>query len=69
MSRNRNTTIKHQNINVIQTEKMTKKYGGTIEVANLSIIVREVEIYEFLGLNGAGKTTAIRFLFGMINPH
>jgi ABC-2 type transport system ATP-binding protein len=53
-------------MNLIQTEKLTKKFGDTIAVDNVSINVREGEIYGFLGLNGAGKTTAIRLLLGMI---
>ncbi len=53
-------------MNVIQTEKLTKKFGDTIAVDNVSINVREGEIYGFLGLNGAGKTTTIRLLLGMI---
>ncbi|NJK97831.1 MAG: ABC transporter ATP-binding protein [Bacteroidales bacterium] len=53
-------------MNVIQTERLTKKFGDTIAVNDVSINVREGEIYGFLGLNGAGKTTAIRLLLGMI---
>lgn len=37
-------------------------------VDDVSINVREGEIYGFLGLNGAGKTTTIRLLLGMIKP-
>lgn len=56
-------------MNVIQAEKLTKKFGDTIAVDDVSINVREGEIYGFLGLNGAGKTTTIRLLLGMIKPH
>lgn len=55
-------------MNVIQTENLTKKFGDTVAVNDVSINVREGEIYGFLGLNGAGKTTAIRLLLGMIKP-
>lgn len=55
-------------MNVIKTENLTKRFGDTIAVNSLSINVREGEIYGFLGLNGAGKTTAIRLLLGMIKP-
>ena len=55
-------------MNIIQTENLTKKFGGTTAVDNVSINVREGEIYGFLGLNGAGKTTTIRLLLGMIKP-
>ncbi len=55
-------------MNVIQTEKLTKRFSDTIAVDDVSINVREGEIYGFLGLNGAGKTTTIRLLLGMIKP-
>jgi len=55
-------------MNVIQTDNLTKKFGDTIAVDNISINVRHGEIYGFLGLNGAGKTTLIRLLLGMIKP-
>ena len=50
----------------IETENLGKRYGEVIAVENLSLRVREGEIYAFLGLNGAGKTTTIRMLLGMI---
>jgi ABC-2 type transport system ATP-binding protein len=55
-------------MNIIQTENLTKKFGDTVAVDQVSIHVREGEIYGFLGLNGAGKTTTIRLLLGMISP-
>jgi len=56
-------------MNILQTEYLTKKFGDTIAVDDVSINVREGEIYGFLGLNGAGKTTTIRLLLGMIKPN
>lgn len=53
---------------IIQTEGLTKRYGDTTAVDNVSIHVEEGEIYGFLGLNGAGKTTLIRLLLGLIKP-
>lgn len=53
-------------MNVIQTHGLTKKYGDTIAVNNVSMHVQQGEIYGFLGLNGAGKTTLIRMLLGLI---
>ena len=52
----------------IETENLGKHYGDVIAVTHLSLRVPEGEIYAFLGLNGAGKTTAIRMLLGMIKP-
>ena len=55
-------------MNVIQTKNLTKSFGDTIAINDVSINVRESEIYGFLGLNGAGKTTAIRLMLNMIKP-
>ncbi|MBX3238869.1 MAG: ABC transporter ATP-binding protein [Chitinophagaceae bacterium] len=53
---------------IIKTDGLTKSYGKTVAVDNISIHVNKGEIYGFLGLNGAGKTTLIRTLLGMIKP-
>lgn len=55
-------------MNIIATENLTKRFKDTIALEDVSINVREGEIYGFLGLNGAGKTTTIRLLLGMIKP-
>lgn len=52
----------------IATHHLTKRYPHTIAVQDLSLQVGVGEIYGFLGLNGAGKTTFIRMLLGMIRP-
>jgi len=53
---------------VIRTENLSKNYGDVLAVSDISLNVRQGEIYGFLGLNGAGKTTTIRMLLGMIRP-
>ncbi len=53
---------------IIGTDRLTKCFGKTTAVDDLSIQVNQGEIYGFLGLNGAGKTTLIRMLLGMIKP-
>ncbi|MDO5105400.1 ABC transporter ATP-binding protein, partial [Capnocytophaga sp.] len=53
---------------VIQTNSLSKRFGATLAVNNISVHVKQGEIYGFLGLNGAGKTTLIRMLLGMIKP-
>jgi ABC-2 type transport system ATP-binding protein len=52
----------------IETEDLGKNYGDVRAVEHLSLRVAEGEIYAFLGLNGAGKTTAIRMMLGMTKP-
>ena len=52
----------------IKTESLSKHFKALKAVDDLSINIREGEIYGFLGLNGAGKTTTIRMLLGLIRP-
>jgi ABC-2 type transport system ATP-binding protein len=52
----------------IETEDLGKHYKDVKAVEHLSLRVGEGEIYAFLGLNGAGKTTSIRMLLGMTKP-
>jgi ABC-type multidrug transport system ATPase subunit len=53
---------------IIRIERLTKFYGDVHAVENVSLSVRKGEIYAFLGLKGAGKTTMIRMLLGMVKP-
>lgn len=52
----------------IETNNLSKFYGDVRALHNVSLRVKRGEIYGFLGLNGAGKTTAIRAMLGMIRP-
>jgi ABC-2 type transport system ATP-binding protein len=53
---------------VIETEKLTKRFGNFTAVDEISFKVFEGEIFGFLGANGAGKTTAMRMLTGLLHP-
>lgn len=53
---------------MIVTKNLSKSYKGVQAVDKVSLRVEKGEIYGFLGLNGAGKTTMIRMLLGMIRP-
>jgi ABC-2 type transport system ATP-binding protein len=54
---------------VVRTHSLTKRYrGGVLALDGADLRIERGEIYGFLGLNGAGKTTAIRMLLGMISP-
>ena len=53
----------------VMTSGLTKRYrGGVLAVDRVDLRVARGEIYAFLGLNGAGKSTTIRMLLGMIRP-
>jgi ABC-2 type transport system ATP-binding protein len=52
----------------IQTERLAKSYGTVEAVKEINLSVRPHSITAFLGLNGAGKSTTIKMLLGMIRP-
>ena len=52
----------------IETNNLSKNYGNVRALHKVNLRVKYGEIYGFLGLNGAGKTTAIRTMLGMIRP-
>jgi len=53
--------------NIIEIKKLTKYYGKTLGVKNLSIEVKKSEVFGFIGPNGAGKSTTIRCILNLIN--
>lgn len=52
----------------LETRKLTKEYGDTTAVNDLSFTVDEGDICGFLGPNGAGKTTTIKLLLSFLRP-
>jgi gliding motility-associated transport system ATP-binding protein len=53
---------------MIQVENLTKRYGPTLAVSDVSFEVQKGEVLGFLGPNGAGKTTTMRILTGYLTP-
>ena len=53
---------------VLQTKNLTKYYGKRLALDHLNLSVRRGCIYGLLGRNGAGKTTAIKLLLGLMKP-
>ncbi len=54
--------------NAVIIDKLTKKFGDFVAVDQITLTVEKGEIFGFLGANGAGKTTAIRMLCGLLLP-
>jgi ABC-2 type transport system ATP-binding protein len=52
----------------IETHDLTKVFGTYTAVDHINVQVNAGEIFGFLGANGAGKTTAIRMLCGLLEP-
>lgn len=53
---------------VIAVEQLVKRFGSFTSVDNLSFDVRAGEVFGLLGSNGAGKSTTIRMLCGLLTP-
>lgn len=53
---------------VIETKNLTRRFGDFVAVNEISFAVHAGEIFGFLGANGAGKTTAMRMLCGLLHP-
>ena len=53
---------------VIETKKLTKKYGHETAIHDVDLHVRKGRIYGLLGRNGAGKTTTMKLLLGLTDP-
>lgn len=58
----------HQKQTVLEIEHLQKYYKKNIGVKDISLSVKKGEIFGFLGSNGAGKSTTIRCLLGLIKP-
>ncbi len=52
----------------IQTNNLTKTFSNYTAVDHINVNIIKGEIFGFLGANGAGKTTAIRMLCGLLTP-
>jgi ABC-2 type transport system ATP-binding protein len=53
---------------MIEAHSLTKRYGGTLAVDNVSFTVEPGKITGFVGPNGAGKTTTMRLILGLDRP-
>ena len=51
---------------MLEVKNLTKKYGEKVVVNDLSFSINEPGVYALLGTNGAGKTTSIRMILGML---
>lgn len=56
------------NDHAIEVHNLTKRFGAFTAVDNVSFTVKRGEIFGFLGANGAGKSTTIRMLCGLLQP-
>lgn len=55
-------------MDAIKTEGLTKHYRDVVAVQDLSLSIKEGELFSLLGVNGAGKTTTIKMLSCLTEP-
>lgn len=53
---------------MITIENLTKRFGTTCAVDNLTLTIKDGEFFTFLGPNGAGKTTTLKTIAGLLRP-
>ncbi len=54
---------------IIQTNQLTKSYGRSRGIIDVTFSIQEGEVFGFLGPNGAGKTTTMRVLMGLLRAN
>src|SRR5438094_7172409 len=54
---------------IIQTNQLTKSYGRSRGIIDVTFDIQEGEVFGFLGPNGAGKTTTMRTLMGLLHAN
>ena len=54
---------------IIETKDLTKSFGSKVAVNHVNIHVEKGDIYGFIGRNGAGKTTAMKLILGLLRAN
>ena len=55
-------------MDAIELQEVTKTFGKTVAVAELSLVVPQGSVYGFIGPNGSGKTTTLRMIMNILYP-
>ena len=55
-------------MNIVETRALTKTYGRKRAVSGMNLHVQRGDIYGFVGKNGAGKSTAMKMIAGLVQP-
>lgn len=55
-------------MNIIETQNLTKSYGGFTVVSGINLHIPKGTVYGFLGPNGAGKSTTMKMFLGLTKP-
>src|SRR6266516_5754214 len=68
LNSNRSTSERSESLAVLEVEGLAKRYGDVLALKDLTVRVDEGECLVLLGRNGAGKTTALRCMAGVLLP-
>lgn len=55
-------------MNAVELERVTKSFGSTVAVNDLTLAVPKGTVYGFIGPNGSGKTTTLRMIMRILHP-
>lgn len=67
-SKRKNVTNGHQRAKILELESLTKFYGGTKALSEVSLGVEKNTVVSIIGPNGAGKTTLLNVVNGFLKP-
>ena len=56
-------------MNTVEIKNLTKKFGSTVAIDNLSLTIEKGKITGLIGADGAGKTTLLRTIIGLLLPN
>ncbi|MDH5786917.1 MAG: ATP-binding cassette domain-containing protein, partial [Candidatus Bathyarchaeota archaeon] len=54
--------------NIVTTENLTKHFGKTIALQDVSLEIPEGSVYLLIGPNGSGKSTLLKIITGVVKP-
>src|SRR5699024_10121306 len=63
------STNKRKSVMVLKIEHLTGGYSKTPVIHDVSLGIKKGEIVGLIGLNGAGKSTTIKHILGLLRPH
>ncbi len=63
-----NVRLPGEELFVIKTHDLTKKYGDSFAIRSIELDLNEGDLFGFIGPNGAGKTTTMRIIATLLNP-
>src|SRR5438128_12345626 len=68
LNSNRSASQRSESLAVLEVEGLAKRYGDVLALRDLTVKVDQGECLVLLGRNGAGKTTALRCMAGVLLP-